>query len=258
MITVVRGWLCIFLVVSVGAVAWADLSPYSPIAIRSNYEFLPENGVAAGIGTISSPFIIEGLRIDAIGEACGLLLENTDRPVILRNLEIYGAGVAGIRLQNTRSVRLENVVVRGCTTGILITGSTAISVSGTVVDNCPDGIRIMFSEEVALTNLTVTKAAIGIWLWGTVNSSILDSAVTDGDVGVLLEMGSRGNTVAGNAFLSLRIPAISEGGNAFDDGIRGNFWELFQAPDHDGDGILDISYAIGGDFDRFPLASPPK
>ncbi len=214
--------------------------------------------VAQGRGTAAEPYVIENLRIDAAGEPFGLLIANVDRPLILRNIEIYGASVAALRLQNVRLVRLENLLLRGSQVGLFLSASEQVTAERVTIRECHDGIRAMFSRGLRFTRIHVAKAVTGVWFQGVENSFLLDSKIEECGLGILLELGSVGNLVAGNAFLRNPIHARSEGKNAFDDGRRGNFWEGFEGEDRDGDGILDVPYAIGPDLDRFPLASMPR
>jgi len=225
-----------------------------PILIRSEADLY---GIAQGYGTVDSPFVLEGLRIDAAGEPFGILVANLSRPLILRNLEVYGASVAAIRILNAQYITIENVVARGSAAGILVGGGRTITIRKTRISECQNGIRLMFSEGVTLAEIEVEKAEVGIWLQGTTRSTLKGSRIQKCGLGVLLELGSVGNVVAQNAFLGNHVHAYSAGGNAFDDGARGNFWEGFDAPDKNGDGILDEAYSIGPDKDRFPLVSAP-
>ncbi len=243
------------LLVVVAITGWAAARVHPPLILRGEAELW---GVAQGLGTAVEPYLLENLRIDAAGEPFGLLIANVSRPLILRNIEIYGASVAALRLQNVRLVRLENLVLRGSAAGLLISGSEKVMVQDVIVRDCHDGIRIMFSRELQFMRINVLKAVTGVWFQGVHNSALLDSEIVECGVGILLELGSAGNLVLGNAFLANHIHARSEGKNAFDDGKRGNFWGGFEAKDSDEDGILDGPYFIGPDADRFPLASPPR
>ncbi|MFN3347138.1 MAG: NosD domain-containing protein [Candidatus Bipolaricaulaceae bacterium] len=185
-------------------------------------------------------------------------MANVSRPLILRNIEIYGASVAALRLQNVRLVRLENLFLHGSEVGLFLSGSEKVVAQNVIVRECHDAIRVMFSRELQFLQIHVAKAMTGVWFQGVQDSSLLDSVIAECGLGILLELGSAGNIVAGNAFRRNHIHARSEGKNSFDDGRRGNFWEEFEAEDKDGDGILDVPYLVGPDSDRFPLASPPR
>lgn len=246
--------LAIVFAVGLAVAGWAEVVTRGPIFIRSEPDLY---GLAKGFGTTLSPFVIEGLRIDANGQPFGIFIANFWQPLILRNLEVYGASLAAIRLQNVRNITLENVVVRGSVTGILLSGSQKTTLKECRIENCQDGIRIMFSEGIAIEKVAVNKTEIGIWFQGTRSSTVLGSVVKGCGLGLLLELESAGNVIAGNAFLSNAVHAYSEGRNQFDDGNRGNFWEGFVGEDQEGDGVFDQAYFVGADTDRFPLVFPP-
>lgn len=233
----------------------AQVLTHPPLVLRGEEEL---GRVAQGRGTAAEPYVIENLRIDAAGEPFGLFIANVSRPLVLKNIEIYGASMAALRLQNVRLVRMENLLLHGSETGLFISGSEKVVVQNVVIRECHDGIRVMFSRELQFAQIRVTKATTGVWFHGVEGSSFLNSEIAECGLGILLELGSVQNVVAGNAFLKNHIHARSEGKNAFDDGQRGNFWEGFEAEDKDGDGILDVPYFVGPDSDRFPLAAPPR
>jgi len=242
------------LVLIFAAIGWAEVPTRGPILIYSEADLY---GIAHGFGTVDAPFVLEKMRIDAAGEPFGILVANLSRPLILRDLEVYGASVAAIRILNAQYVTIENVVVRGSAAGILIGGGRTITIRKTRVSECQNGIRLMFSEGITLTEIEVEKAEVGVWLQGTTRSTLTGSRIQKCGLGVLLELESVGNLVAQNAFLGNHVHAYSAGGNAFDDGLIGNFWEGFRALDTNGDGVLDEAYSVGRDKDRFPLASAP-
>ncbi|MEN3010030.1 MAG: NosD domain-containing protein [Candidatus Bipolaricaulaceae bacterium] len=241
--------------VGLAFIGWAEMRPHPPLLLRGEAELW---GVAKGRGTAAEPYVIENLRIDAAGEPFGLLLENIGRPLILRNLEIYGASVAALRLHNVHLVRVENVILRGSATGLLLHRGEKVVVQNAIIVECADGVRAMFSRALEFAGLRVTKCATGLWFQGVQDSTLTDSEIAACGVGLLLELGSGNNLIVGNAFRYNHVHARSEGKNAFDDGRRGNFWEGFEAEDKNRDGILDAPYFIGPDSDRFPLASPPR
>jgi len=225
-----------------------------PILIRSVEDIY---GLASGFGTAAAPFIIEDLRVDANGDPFGILIANISCPLIVRNLEVYGASIAALRVQNVKNLVVENLVLRGSLTGILLGGSRNVTIKRVRIENCPDGIRVMFSQAVNIEGTTVDKAEVGVWFQGVTNSAVRKSLIQGCGIGLLFELESTGNIVAGNIFLKNRIHAQSCGGNQFDDGERGNFWEGFAAKDENSDGIWDEPYPVGLDADRFPLVSRP-
>lgn len=246
-------WVVLFLA-AFSLTTWAATAARGPLLIRSVEDLY---GLASGFGTALSPFVIENLRIDANGEPFGILIANISAPLIVRNVEVYGASIAAVRVQNVQNLTVEKAFVRGSLTGILIWGSKKIVVKESQIENCADAIRIAFSEEITLAGLTVRKAEIGVWFQGVCLSTLTNSVIQDCGLGLLFELESKGNLVANNTFLNNHVHAQSCGSNQFDDGQRGNFWEGFAATDHNSDGIWDEAYPVGLDVDRFPLVFPP-
>lgn len=247
-------WITAVLALALSAVGLGEIQTRGPILIHSEADLY---GIAKGFGTAVSPYVIEGMRIDADGAAFGILVANFSRPLVLRNLEIYGASVAAIRIRNSQFVVVENVIVRGSAAGILVSTSVKLSFKNMRVEECQHGLRLMFSEEITVREIAVSKAEIGVWLQGVTNSALLDSKIQECGLGLLVELGSTGNKILGNAFQQNHVHAYSTGGNSFDDGRRGNFWAGFAAKDENNDGIVDEPYPIGSDEDRFPLAAAP-
>src|SRR5437879_4110392 len=65
---------------------------HSPIYINSNSAFTSANGVTAGTGSATSPFIIEGWNITAAGLYGLVALVGTTAHVIIRNLILSNTG----------------------------------------------------------------------------------------------------------------------------------------------------------------------
>lgn len=251
--------LSMLLLVLVASTASAELMRRGPILITSDADFTPENGVVGGWGILADPYVIAGFRIDVGGDDYGILISGTSRPVVIRDVEVLGARVAGIKVQSAKHVTIQNAWVRGCGTGISVFLATKVVVEWARVEECPDGVKILFSSAVDLYDLHVSRCRTGVWFAATTGSLLVGSVVDRCDTGVIVELRSEGIVIARNAFLGCRIPARSEGGAAWDDGVRGNYWQRFVAPDADGDGVLDEPYEVGPDErDRFPLASPPQ
>ncbi len=243
--------LALLVVCAVLLPAAAEQTPRGPIAIRSDLEFTEHNGVVSGRGLPGDPYVIEGWCIDANGDNYGILVHNTSRSFVIRNVSIRGARLAGVRLSLVRDGRVHSTDISGCATGVSIHGSSRIILRELSIKQCDDGIRIMFSSELQLDRAHMENVQAGLWASGVTELFMQDSTVRSSHVGVRLDLGSKKNTVAGNAFFNCRIPAYSEGGgNYFHLEDRGNYWE-----GHD----VSAAYAVDGgeDEDPFPLASPP-
>ncbi|MGC9530565.1 MAG: NosD domain-containing protein [Candidatus Bipolaricaulaceae bacterium] len=246
------------LFVLIGAWASAEGVVRGPIVIRSDADFTAANGVVAGTGSAEDPFVISGHVIDEIGADHAVFIQNTSRHFVVRDVSICGAKVAGIKVVNARNGRIEDVLVEGCVTGIMLHMVRDVTVSSTTVEDCSEGVRVLFSTAVHLQDLLVQRTRVGVWWSGVTGASLVGSTLSECDLGVQLELGCQQCLVAKNALLNCRIMARSHGRAQWDDGRCGNYWGDYSAPDEDGDGILDHAYAVGPDEDRFPLATRPE
>ncbi len=229
----------------------AEQTSRGPIAIRSDLEFTEEHGVVSGTGLSGDPYVIEGWCIDADGDRYGILIHNTTRSFVIRNVSVRGARLAGVRLSQIHTGKVHNTHLSGCATGVSIHMSSHIVLRDVAISQCEDGIRILFSSELAVEQVHIENVQAGLWASGVTELIVMDSTVRSSHVGVRLDLGSEANTVAGNAFFDCRIPAYSEqGGNYFHLDTQGNYWEGHDA---------SVPYPIegGDDEDPFPLGSPP-
>ena len=250
-------WAALIVVLCVGTVLAREAR--GPIRILSDLDFTAENGVIAGTGMPGDPFVIAGWRIDAADADFAVQIRGVTRAFVIRDLEISGGRVAGIKVETARNGRIRDVLIKGAPTGILISLSRDIWIEGVKIVDCTDSVRALFSRAIHLRSLWIEMASVGVWFTGTTGSEMRDSYVC-ADLGILLELGAAENLFVGNGFFT-RVAVRSEGGNVWDDGARGNFWSGFSAPDTDGNGILDDPFPVyPGEFDRFPLAtfSPPE
>ncbi|HDI11409.1 MAG TPA: hypothetical protein ENF77_03670 [Candidatus Acetothermia bacterium] len=248
-------WLVVGAMILGAFWGWAK-EKHAPIVILSDRDFTPENGVIGGSGTVQDPYVIAGWKIDRVGVPYGIYIRATTAHFLIKDVEICGAQTAGIKIEAARNGKIEDVEVAGSTVGIMVALSRDIWIEGVRIRECDDGIRLVFSRRIHIQGIEIHSYAVGVWLTGTTAAEVRASLI-EGDLGILLELGSKGNTIVGNAFLC-RINARSHGGNTWDEGGRGNFWLGFDGPDADGDGIVDVPYFISpGEKDHHPLAVNP-
>jgi parallel beta-helix repeat protein len=180
------------LIEQVRATAALGLVPHDPISITDNSDFLPENGVVSGSGTIFDPFIIDGWDINASG-GDGINIANTEAYFIVKNVWVHD-GIKtepryvhdGIVLSNVKNGRLEKI------------RST----------NNHDGVYFYHSSGNEIVNCIVTgNIGYGILLHWSSGNNILDTTITENGYGSLqggLGLGNadqnriRGNNVSLN------------------------------------------------------------
>src|SRR5947209_4963225 len=138
---------------------------HSPIYINGNSAFTSANGVTAGTGSATSPFIIEGWNITAAGQYGLVALVGTTAHVIIRNLILSNGGGCsasdGFYLAGVSNVLVANSTVGNTNDGILLSSSTNITIDGTAFTrNCLD-IEIQSSSNLNITNDTITDYGYG-------------------------------------------------------------------------------------------------
>jgi len=137
---------------------------HSPIYINGNSAFTSANGVTAGTGSATSPFIIEGWNITAAGQYGLVALVGTTAHVIIRNLILNAGGCSasdGFYLSGVSNVLVANSTVSNTNDGILISSSTNITIDGTTFTrNCLD-MDIQSSSNLNIINDTITDYGYG-------------------------------------------------------------------------------------------------
>lgn len=98
--------------------------PHAPIVILGDSNFTTANGVVAGVGSPSNPFVIAGWHIEAnIGS--GIYVYNTTKAFVIRdNLIEAATGITVHAAAGTAIVENNKIVVRG--TGIRVLESDAV------------------------------------------------------------------------------------------------------------------------------------
>jgi parallel beta-helix repeat protein len=142
----------------------ASISSYTyhaPISITSNSGFTGANGVTAGSGTASNPFVIEGWDIDRTESInqCGISISNTDSYFIIRGCNISGTnGLAGILIANCENGAFINNTLTGGTYGIKVDDSRALrAVNNTCVG---PGIFYFICEDSAILNNSFSSGGL--------------------------------------------------------------------------------------------------
>ncbi len=114
--------------------SYSPLSPHKPIVIDGNGGFTLDNGVTIGNGTVSNPYVIEGLDISqgslvcAFYDGCGLNVRNTDAYFVIRNTYVHVPSY-GVVFYNVENGIIENSIVSdNGLGGIEVIGSSYITV----------------------------------------------------------------------------------------------------------------------------------
>jgi parallel beta-helix repeat protein len=143
------------------------LTPHDPIHITGNADFTAANGVVAGSGTASEPYIIKNWAI--IGYSSGdesghaIWIQDTTAYFIIRNCSLQGATVSrgamtiysdGIFLSNVTNGKIENCTCSNSGfAGIEISNSSNNILTNNICDNNDVAISLDGDNNI-LTNNT--------------------------------------------------------------------------------------------------------
>ncbi|NLX47589.1 MAG: hypothetical protein GXY70_05435 [Euryarchaeota archaeon] len=111
--------------------------------IRINSDAELAANAARGSGSVSDPYVIEDLRIDATGHYSGIFIGNTTAHLVISGCNISGA-VSGSEFMNE--------LVRG--NAIMLYMSSNVTVEDCSVHSCPTGIDMLSSNNVTVRNNT--------------------------------------------------------------------------------------------------------
>ena len=251
-----------------------DLSDH--LAIRINGDADLAAVASSGHGTIDDPFVIAELRIDASGRSAGIFIGNTTEHLIIRDCRISGAAVAGypfgpgagIALYNVRNCIVTENTCIGCTYGIYLQASDGNTISkNECTDGTVHGMFVHTSDWNTISGNTFeANDNHGIYLFSSSHNQIIKNAFVDnGQYGLYLFSSSDYNQIYGNAVMgnngasgtysSSHVQAFDSCTNHWNSTEYGNYWSDWASPDHDNDGIIDLSYAINGghSYDRYPV-----
>ncbi len=176
--------------------------PHPPIFIDGDADFTSENGVIGGNGTPADPYTIGGWIIDA-SNAHGVEIRNTNRPAVIRNVEIAGTGFSwyGVYLSNTANITVADSDITTAQSGVFSFQSRLVTVQTNNISSAStDGIALSSTSDsmvisnnltgndmgIAIlgTNITVARNVLsanfaGIWLDTASNVSILENTIAD-------------------------------------------------------------------------------
>ena len=202
---------------------------HSPILITGNSEFTSANGVIAGNGSSSNPYIISGWEITAgASDFAAVFIGSTDAFFRLEDCRLTHANGNAIQLDHVWNGFLVNNTCTQSVNGISIAFSESVSiVNNTLSGNQYHGIFMSASERnVILGNNCSGNSFYGIWLgvshFNTIsnnNCSWVATTATETNTGIYV-WGS-GNSLRGNTCLwNLWEGIVVEGhGNVLGDNV---------------------------------------
>lgn len=198
---------------SLGA-AGEGLASHDPISILSDADFVAENGVISGNGTIDAPYLIEGWTID-VGTGVGIRIQGTSAHVLVRNCRFVGdrRRGTGIVLGEGSPARVEECAFADLGAGVFVYRNPAVSVEANVFTSCRRGIEGSESNGIAVReNRVIDAREHGVFLWRCHGAAVETNLMSDCQNGIYLDSCHR-------ALLS---------GNRIEESQRGIFlWDCF-------------------------------
>jgi parallel beta-helix repeat protein len=223
-------------------------SVHNAIAIHSNAEFTPANGVVSGSGNPTDPYIVENWVIDVSSSSvpvvfpsgvltAGILIANTTVHVIIRQVQVYSLiprwGVIGIALMNTTNVAVESSRVHDGNTGVSLFGASRSKIEFNEFFNLitPVGIAGVPPEGFVATgnivsNNSIHDATLGIDLVQASDNLIVNNSIWHvAEWAGAIERGSFDNVFSGNTISNSTV-GIEVLDTSLNNTISGNFFEV--------------------------------
>lgn len=153
----------------------------TPIRINGNSGFTVSNGVIAGNGSQTNPYIIEGWEINGSGYGFGIYIGNTTDYFIIRNCYLHHASGnpgeftknSGIFLYNAINGKIENATISSNGIGIYAVFSSGCTIISNAVSQCTEtGLQIYLSDTISITNNNIANSPYGILLDSTIECTL--------------------------------------------------------------------------------------
>jgi parallel beta-helix repeat protein len=179
----------------------------------------------------------------------------------------------GITLSGRNNVTIENFKIRLFSIGILLKNSTNNVIQNNDIANMTGGTASVdsgiavgdYSNHNVVRENTLTNNPQGIYLWYSFENEILENHIENNLFRGIETENSKDNLIYHNNFegngviMSYYNAFAKNSTEIWDNGYPegGNFWDMFSAPDDNGDGIGDTPYQIdSNNTDHYPLVTP--
>ena len=211
------------------------LARHDPIRINSDADFDAAHGVTGGSGSVTDPYRIENLEIDAKRGGAGIYIGNTSSYFIVRNCSIYntseyewpyyrGAGIilynthnglifnntlsdnrwAGILIYKGSDNTVSNNLLENNNIGVYLDSWTNIVSNNTFINNT-DGIYVLsaFHNRISQNNISYCSNN-GIEMLGAAYCTVSENKISNSLVGISLSL-STDITVSKNSLFSCGV-----------------------------------------------------
>lgn len=159
------------------------------ILIDGNDAFTLWNGVIAGSGTLSDPYVIEGWEIDT-AFSHGIEIRNTTAFFVVRGVYVHPSTTPsrhGILLSNVTNGRIEDSMISDNHHGIELQLSSNVTVARNVISSNRGlgGVRLVVSDNITVVDNRFSDNYVGIFFLSSTNSTVSRNVFTSD--GILLE-----------------------------------------------------------------------
>jgi parallel beta-helix repeat protein len=159
-----------------------------PILIESDANFTSANGVVSGRGTVVDPYVISDWEITGPVDPA-ISIHATRSWFVIRNITTIRGGYyegyrgGGIRLQDVRNGRIEDVVLQGTNVGLTVESSAQIRLAGIAFHDSSQGITARDSTDLSVTAIQSPSGwpygvDTAVRLWNVSNARIWDNVIT--------------------------------------------------------------------------------
>lgn len=163
-----------------------------------------ENDWCNGNGSLSNPYTIENVTIDATNSptGCGIYINNSKTEhFIIRNVKVYSVRgpIRGIKLENTNNGTLMNNNCSNNSIGIFLRYCDNNTLSGNTVSDNNYGISLFFCNSNKISgNIANGNYYSGIYLLYSETNAISGNVVNYNKEDGILLVDSNNNTLSGN------------------------------------------------------------
>ncbi len=202
----------------------------------NNWSKAIEDGWVTGQGTVSNPYLINGIEVNTDNLGNALTIQNSKNVIFLINNSQFIAGddYSALELRNVANGTVANSTFTASKYGILLQGGT---MQNTISDNkVLDNDYGIYFGSMSMANIVMSNGITGNRI-----------------IGIFSETTASNNMVAMNFFLENPIHAEdnSSMGNMWNLTMMGNFWDDYGGEDNDTDFIGDEPYVITGEIKDF-------
>ena len=191
----------------------------------------------------------------------GINLYSSKRNILYQNYLASNAyGIYEKDCSNTNIT--QNTVVKNAFHGIFSTANTNDIMRGNYFsNNSVSGITLNSFDCIIADNI-FNHGQVGLTIQKTGCRVFGNTFQNLSAIALSAIMGSRDNIIYMNQFVKNSVHAREQGGNQWDDGTTGNYWDNYNYVDRGLDGIGDRPYTIAtGGLDRYPTGlflQPPE